>query len=126
MDLPDLTTIEIFLKKCKESSLQDITHELIKKSEYKTMVSFLKASMTHLLHDNNESTCDGYVSGFITCLELFRIHQEGKDMDLEELNCSISQLNSYVLALEEENTALRRMVEEYEHSGVNKPNNTVQ
>ena len=126
MDIPDLTTIEIFLKKCKESSLHDITHQLIKKSEYTTIITFLKASMKNLLHDNDESTCDGYVSGFITCLELFRIHQEGKDMDVEELNCSISQLNSYVLALEEENTSLRRTIDQYEHSGIDKSNNSVQ
>lgn len=123
MNIPDLSTIEIFLKKINDKPLQKITEELMETTECKHMMAYLSVSMKKFLQESSEIACDGYVSGFITCLEIFRLHQEALDMDKEDLEITVNQQNSYIAALEEENVLLKRTIEDYERNSINKCNN---
>jgi hypothetical protein len=76
------------------------------------ILSFFKIAITQMLEDNLFDEVDGYSTGFMTCLDLFRRQMDAEKITLEELEIQIENMCGWTSFLENEALEMKNEINE--------------
>lgn len=118
MSYPTRETVELFCEVLKKDGMEDVMEKLLmengKDLRMMPILSFFKQSLTQLMEDHLLDEIDGYSSGFLCCLDMFRRQIGSNEITLDDLNIQISNISSWSNYLEEEVSRLKSIIKTYE------------
>jgi len=105
MSYPTLDTISVFKEMLRRDGVEDIIEKLIIKNTDTRLfpiLGYFKATLTHLMEDGLYDEIDGYSTGFLTCLDLFRRQIESNKVKFSDLEIQIENMCGWTEFLEKE------------------------
>jgi len=118
MSYPTRETVERFCEVLKKDGMEDVMEKLLmengKDLRMMPILSFFKQSLTQLMEDHLLDEIDGYSSGFLCCLDMFRRQIGSNEITLDDLNIQISNISAWSNYLEEEVSRLKNIIKTYE------------
>lgn len=118
MSYPTRETVELFCEVLKKDGMEDVMEKLLmengKDLRMMPILSFFKQSLTQLMEDHLLDEIDGYSSGFLCCLDMFRRQIGSNEITLDDLNIQISNILAWSNYLEEEVAKLKSIIKTYE------------
>ena len=117
MGYPSLETVQMFAEIAHRDGLEEITENLIiKNRDPRTLplLSYFKKIIIHLTENELYDEADGYSSGFLSCLDIFRRQINYEAITLGDLEIQLNNINSWNSYLETENLELKSKIEELE------------
>lgn len=116
MSYPTRETVELFCEVLKKDGMEDVMEKLLmengKDLRMMPILSFFKQSLTQLMEDHLLDEIDGYSSGFLCCLDLFRRQIGAEETTLDDLNLQIDNMCGWTEYLEREGLTLRNELNE--------------
>jgi hypothetical protein len=109
MTYPTADTINAFIEIVERDGIEPITEYLILKNKdtrIQPMLVFFKKIIINMMEDELFDEADGYSTGFISCLDLFRRQIQAEKVTLEELEIQIENMCGWSEYLESENLTL--------------------
>ena len=107
-----ITFSEILNKDGINVIFEYIAAESEKNIDIKNMLSYLAANINKLLKDELEDVAQGYVNGYISCLDIFRRKIETTELSLDDINLQLENLQGWIEFLENENFEMREKINE--------------
>lgn len=118
MSYPTRETVELFCEVLKKDGMEDVMEKLLmengKDLRMMPILSFFKQSLTQLMEDHLLDEIDGYSSGFLCCLDMFRRQIGSSEITLDDLNIQINNILAWSNYLEEEVANLKSIIKTYE------------
>lgn len=118
MSYPTRETVELFCEVLKKDGMEDVMEKLLmengKDLRMMPILSFFKQSLTQLMEDHLLDEIDGYSSGFLCCLDMFRRQIGSNEITLDDLNIQINSILAWSNYLEEEVAKLKSIIKTYE------------
>jgi hypothetical protein len=115
MNYPTVETINLFTEILKRDGMEEITENILLRGKDVRMhpiLSFFKIAITQMLEDNLFDEVDGYSTGFMTCLDLFRRQMDAEKITLEELEIQIENMCGWTEFLEREALDMKNEINE--------------
>lgn len=116
MSYPTRETVELFCEVLKKDGMEDVMEKLLmengKDLRMMPILSFFKQSLTQLMEDHLLDEIDGYSSGFLCCLDLFRRQIGAEEVTLDDLNIQIDNMIGWSQYLENESLTIRNELNE--------------
>jgi len=107
---PTTETVELFKHALEKDGMELIFENLFKdKKNFKMMptLSLFKQMINNLLEDKLYEEVDGFCSGFVICLDLFRRQIEAEFITLEDVELQVQNMCGWTEYLERENLEIR-------------------
>ena len=115
MSYPTRETVELFCEVLKKDGMEDVMEKLLmengKDLRMMPILSFFKQSLTQLMEDHLLDEIDGYSSGFLCCLDMFRRQINSQETTVDDLTFQINNIEGWANFLEIENTELKNQIE---------------
>lgn len=116
MSYPHSDEIKAFSEILDRDGIQVIFENLVEYSKenpkLSPMIGYLSLVISVLLKDDLIEESNGYVSGYVSCLDIFRRHFDTQEIKLEDIELQIGNLCGWISFLEEENLAMRNEINE--------------
>lgn len=116
MSYPTRETVELFCEVLKKDGMEDVMEKLLmengKDLRMMPILSFFKQSLTQLMEDHLLDEIDGYSSGFLCCLDMFRRQINSQETTVDDLTFQINNIEGWANFLEIENSELKNQIEE--------------
>lgn len=115
MGYPTIETVKMFAEITNRDGFEEISENLLLKCKDQRMIpilSYFKQALILILENDLYDEADGYSSGFITCLDLFRRQIESEETTLEDLEIQLKNILAWNEYLEKENINLKNQIEE--------------
>lgn len=115
MNYPTVETISLFTEILRRDGMEEITENILLRGKDVRMhpiLSFFKIAITQMLEDNLFDEVDGYSTGFMTCLDLFRRQMDAEKITLEELEIQIENMCGWTSFLENEALEMKNEINE--------------
>ncbi len=116
MSYPTRETVELFCEVLKKDGMEDVMEKLLmengKDLRMMPILSFFKQSLTQLMEDHLLDEIDGYSSGFLCCLDMFRRQIGSEEVTLDDLNIQIDNMIGWSQYLENESLTIRNELNE--------------
>lgn len=103
---PTKQTISLFIEMCNRDGIVNTVSQFLNNDKdlsdkYIPTISFLKSNIKIIENQNTDVCPESFAVGFLTCFHLFRLQLEAESMEIEDMQISLENLNSYVSYLEE-------------------------
>lgn len=115
MGYPTIETVRMFAEITNRDGFEEISEQLLLKSKDQRMIpllSYFKQAIIQMMEAELYDEADGYSSGFITCLDLFRRQIEAESITIDDLQAQIENMCGWTSYLEEEVTKLQDKIKE--------------
>lgn len=115
MGYPTIETIKMFVEITNRDGFEEISENLLlkhKDQRIMPLLSYFKQAIIQMLESELYDEADGFSSGFIVCLDLFRRQIESEAITLEELEIQLENILAWAEYLEKENVNLKNQIEE--------------
>jgi hypothetical protein len=115
MGYPTIETIKMFVEITNRDGFEEISENLLlkhKDQRIMPLLSYFKQAIIQMLEGELYDEADGFSSGFIVCLDLFRRQIESEAITLEELEIQLENILAWAEYLEKENVNLKNQIEE--------------
>jgi hypothetical protein len=115
MGYPTIETIKMFVEITSRDGFEEISENLLLKHKDQRIVpllSYFKQAIIQMLEGELYDEADGFSSGFIVCLDLFRRQIESEAITLEELEIQLENMCGWSEYLENENVRLKEELSE--------------
>jgi len=115
MGYPTLETIKMFVEITNRDGFEEISENLLlkhKDQRMMPMLSYFKQAIIQMLEGELYDEADGFSSGFIVCLDLFRRQIESEAITLEELEIQLTNMEGWTTFLEDESIKLKEELSE--------------
>ena len=115
MGYPTIETIKMFVEITSRDGFEEISENLLLKHKDQRIVpllSYFKQAIIQMLEGELYDEADGFSSGFIVCLDLFRRQIESEAITLEELEIQLENMCGWSEYLENENDRLKEELSE--------------
>lgn len=110
MTYPSMDTVNLFYEILKRDGVEEITENLLlncKDVRILPILSFFKTFITNMLEDDLIDETDGFSTGFICCLDMFRREINAQESTLDDLIFQIENMVGWTNFLEVENINLK-------------------
>lgn len=108
---PTRETVEMFCEVLQKDGMEDIMEKLLRENTKDLrmipLLSFFKQSLTQMMEDQLLEEIDGYSSGFLCCLDMFRRQINSEEITLDDVNIQLNNIAAWSNYLEEENILLK-------------------
>ena len=115
MGYPTIETVRMFAEITNRDGFEEISEQLLLKSKDQRMIpllSYFKQAIIQTMEAELYDEADGYSSGFITCLDMFRRQMEAEAITLEELEVQLKNMCGWSDYLESENLTLNNKIKD--------------
>lgn len=115
MGYPSVDTIKLFCEILNRDGIDSITENIIlsgNNPKLNPILIYFKRTLTDMLKEELYEEVDGYTTGFLTCLDIFRRQLDADDVSLEDLEIQIENMCGWTDYLEHENLKLRNELNE--------------
>lgn len=115
MGYPTIETIKMFVEITSRDGFEEISENLLlkhKDQRIMPLLSYFKQAIIQMLEGELYDEADGFSSGFIICLDLFRRQIESEAITLEELEIQLQNMEGWTSFLEEESIRLKEELSE--------------
>ena len=115
MGYPTIETVRMFAEITNRDGFEEISEQLLLKGKDQRMIpllSYFKQAIIQMMEAELYDEADGYSSGFITCLDMFRRQIEAEAITLEELEIQINNMSGWISYLENESVLLNGQIKD--------------
>ena len=113
MGYPSLETVQMFVEIANRDGLEEIIENMLLKNKELRMLpllSYFKQMIVNMIENELYDEADGYSSGFLSCLDIFRRQINSEVVKLEDIEIQLANMCGWSEFLEIENLKLRNEV----------------
>lgn len=115
MGYPTIETVKMFVEITNRDGFEEISENLLLKHKDQRMMpllSYFKQAIIQMLEGELYDEADGFSSGFLICLDLFRRQIDSEAITLEELEIQLANMEGWTTYLEDESIRLKEELSE--------------
>lgn len=115
MGYPSLETVQMFVEITNRDGLEEISENMLLKNKEHRMLpllSYFKQMIVNMIENELYDEADGYSSGFLSCLDIFRRQINSEAVKLEDIEAQLSNMEGWINFLETENVQLKNQIKE--------------
>lgn len=104
----------MFVEIVERDGLEEISEGLLKCKEGKMLplLSYFKQVIISMIDNDLYDEADGYTTGFLTCLDMFRRQINSENVTLEDIEIQLANMEGWNSYLEQENIDLKNQIRE--------------
>lgn len=115
MGYPTIETVRMFAEITNRDGFEELSERLLLKNKDPKMLpllSYFKTAIIQMMEAELYDEADGYSSGFISCLDMFRRQIEAEAITLEELEIQLKNILAWSSYLEDESILLNEQIKD--------------